>query len=229
MFERLRERVLRRTPHGRLDVLATVQNVVGSPRSANELTPEAYLQSLGEQDRVHVQDFLTYARALHASLNGIGLAVTAVGSTVRAEVERHHPPSDIDLRILNSVSPQDAESRATTVGFIRYSIRGHLQANGLEFEEEDHTTEVRMVESISIGHEEDPATGKIKSVRTKGLAPDVDWYNTDPSFVVRYQEGLPLQLSVSGTNNWDLDTYLRKEREHNAYFVLLMHGRSTRE
>lgn len=221
MLEQLRERFLRRTPQDRVDVVATAQNLFGEPRSANELTPENYLASLSEQDRAHVVSFLSYASALRASLNDVGLAVTAVGSSVKPESERHHPVGDIDLRFLNS-APPEGELRQHTVGFIRDSIRTHLQATGVEFEENDATVSSRMVEGSSSGWQEDPQTGEKKWVEQKGLLPFVDWYNDDPSFIVKYPEGLPLQLSISGVDNWDLDTYLRKEREHNAHFVLLL-------
>lgn len=199
----MRERFLRRTPQGRVDVVASVQNLVGEPRSANELTPQSYLESLGEQDRTHVQQFLTYARALHQSLNGVEVAVTAVGSSVRTETERHHPVGDIDLRVLNS-APVNSELRQHVVGFIRDSVRSHLQATGAELEEDDATVSSRMVRE-SRG----------------GSVPFVDWYNNDPSFTVRYPEGLPLQVSISGADNYDLGTYLRKEREHNGHFAVL--------
>ena len=221
MLEQLRERFLRRTPQGRLDVVATAQNLFGESGSANELAPENYLASLSEQDRAHVTSFLTYASALRTSLNGTDLAVTAVGSSVRSESERHHPVRDIDLRILNSAPPK-SELRQHAVGFIKDSIRTYLQAAGVEFAEDDATVSSRMVEGSSSGWQEDPQTGERKWVEQKGLLPYVDWYNNDPSFTIGYPEGLPVQLSISGVDNWDLNTYLRKERENNGHFVLLL-------
>lgn len=207
MMERLGGRILRRTPEGRVDLGATVQNLVREPRSANELAPQSYLDTLAEQDRAHVQDFLTYARVLHQSLNRVGLAVTAVGSSVRPEAQRHNPVGDIDLRVLNS-TPANSDLRQEVVGVIRDSVRSHLQTTGAEFEEDNATVETRWVKE-SRG----------------GLVPFVDWYNDDPSFVVKHQDGLPIQISISGLNNYDLDTYLRREREHNGHLAVLFDSR----
>ncbi len=211
MLEQLREtreRFLRRTPHGRVDVVLTAQNLLGEPRSANELSRETYLASLSEHDRAHVADFLTYASELRALLNEVGLAVTVVGSSTRPESERHHPIEDIDLRILNS-APPGSEQRQQVVESIKNSIRAHLQTMGMKFEEDNVTVSSIMVRSTS-------GSGQ------RELEPFLDWYNDDPSFVVKYPEGLPLHISISGLYNLDLDRYLRKEREHNGRFALLL-------
>lgn len=203
MLERIKARFLRKTPQGRLDIRATVQNLVVETRSVNELTTSAYLETLNEQDRAHVQDFLSYAEVLHQSLNGVDLAVTAAGSSVRSEAQRHQPMGDIDLRVLNS-APVNSELRQNTVDFIRDSIRGYLQSTGVKFEEDKATEETNWVKE------------------SRGdMVPFLDWYNNDPSFTVNYPEGHPLHFSISGVDNFDLQKYLRIEREHNGYFVVL--------
>ncbi len=130
--------------------------------------------------------------------------MTAVGSSVRAEVKRHHPMEDIDLRILNS-APVNSQLRQHTIDLIRDSVKDYLQAIGVEFEEDSATVSTRWVRE-SRG----------------GLVPFVDWYNNDPSFTVKYPEGHPLQISISGVDNFDLETYLRKEQEYaSGTFVVL--------
>ena len=69
--------------------------------------------------------------------------------------------------------------------------------------------------------EKDPATGKRRWVETKSLIPFMDWYNNDPSFIVKHPQGLPLQLSISGADNYDLATYLQKEHKNGDHFALL--------
>lgn len=204
MIERFRERFIRRTPQGRPDVAGTLMNLVGDPRSEHELTPDAYLQTLGEQDRAHVTSFMDFARTLHDVKPGVRVAVTAVGSTVRPESERHHPAEDIDLRVLNSLPAGTAE-RAEVVAEIQERVKDFLSGNGAEIEDADHTVSTRMVRE-SRG----------------GLVPFVDWYNNDPSVVARFDEGLPIQVSISGVDNFDLDSYLQKERRHNGHFAVLV-------
>lgn len=215
MSEKLRRRYIRRTPKDRLDVVGTLRHIVVEPRSDNELTPDRYLQTLGEQDRKHVTSFIDFTRSLDQSLQNVRLAVTAVGSTVRPESLRHHPPRDIDLRVLHS-APTKSEERAKTIALLRDSaIPGYLRNSGVDFEEADYTEERRLlVEEISV----DAETGEIK----KELMPYFDWYNEDPSLVVNYSEGLPLQISISGTTKYDLDKYLRGERINNSYFSVLL-------
>lgn len=214
MAERLERRYIRRTPQGRLDFVGTLRHIVVEPRSDNELTPEVYLQTLSEKDRRHVTSFIDFARSLDQSLQNVRLAVTAVGSTVRPESLRHHPPEDIDLRVLNSATA-GSEERVKTIAFLRDgAIPGYLKNSGVDFEETNCTEERRMVKGITT----DTNTGEI----TEELVPYLDWYNEDPSLVVNYREGLPLQISISGATNYDLDKYLRGERINNSYFSVLL-------
>lgn len=80
----------------------------------------------------------------------------------------------------------------------------------MDFEEAVHTVETRMVWGSS-GYEH-----KIEAIRF------VDWYNTNPSFVIRPKEGLSLHVSISGTDAWDLDTHLTGERKRGGSFSVLM-------
>lgn len=214
MLAELRDRFLRRTPKGGIDVVRTAQNLV-TPLSTNEIPAPTYLESLAPEDRQHVEDFLSYARTLHQTLFGNDIAVTAVGSTVMPEARRHHPPADIDLRILNSAPPMNTQ-RMHVIDLVRVGIKAHLEQTGLQFEEDKATVSSRMVESTSWD-----GNGNKK----KGLTPFLDWYNNDPSITVHYPEGLPLQLSISGIDNWDLPTFLNRERQRNNYFALLLDTR----
>ena len=206
MIERLRDRYFRRTPQGRPDVVGTLRNVVGDPRSENELTPTAYLEGLGEKDRANVAGFVAFAATIGERLPGVRVDVTAVGSTTRPETQRHHPAEDIDLRILNS-APVNSEDRVAAVAAIQDAVRGHLTEQQVEFAEDTCTLSTRMVWGSSGGNKE--------------LLPFADWYNNDPSFTAKFADGLPLQISISGADNYDLDTYLQKDREHNGHFALL--------
>ena len=206
MIAELIGRYFRRTSQGRPDVVSASLNVVGDPRSNNELTSSAYLESLSEQDRINVARFLRFAATLGERIPGVRVAVCAVGSTARPEAQRDHSVKDIDLRILNS-APVNSEERTAAVVAIRDAIRGYLTEQQVQFIEEDCTVSTGMVWGSSGGNKES--------------IPFADWYNNDPSFTARYSEGLPLQISISGADNYDLDTYLRKDREHNGHFALL--------
>lgn len=214
MLETLRAKYFRTSQNGRIDLGAIFRNAVIEPTSNNEIPKDTYLEGLVEVDRIHVEGFLDFAKRLHGSLEGLGMAVIAVGSSVRSEEQRHHPTQDIDLRVLNAMDSVDL--RTVAVASIRDGIRGYLQAGGLEFEESDDTTEVRMVK----GESYDPVT----KVSVPSLLPFMDWYNNDPSFVVKFAEGLPLHLSISGHDNPDMEYYLSKERANNSTFSLLYKG-----
>lgn len=203
----LRQRFVRINPNGQLDLGMSLRNLV-QPTSTHELPPETYLATLTAQDREHIQDFLTFTRSLGVNLRERQLAVIAVGSSVRPESQRYHPIRDIDLRILNN-TPVNIKERQRTVEFITDFVRDYLKKTRMEFEENKTTVSQRMVLSTQ-----------------RELVPYVDWYNRDPSFKVSYPEGLPLHISISGPDNWDLETYLRRERQHNACFSLLYQGSS---
>lgn len=209
MIESFKERFLRKTPQGRPDVMSILRNLIGDPRSSNELPHDEYLASLSEIDKAKVISFIDYTKTLGQSL-GVGLAITAVGSTVKQEAERHHIPEDIDLRVLNTASPESQE-RTVAIERIKDVVRDYFRGKYIPIDEENCTVCTRMVWGSSGGKEE--------------LLPFADWYNNDPSFIAKYPEGLPLQISISGVNNYDMRTYLRKEREHNARFALLYQTR----
>lgn len=206
MIESFKERFLRKTPQGRPDVMGSLRNLVGDPRSSNELTYDEYLASLSEVDKAKVIGFIDYTKKISQSL-GVGLAITAVGSTVRQEAERHHAPEDIDLRVLNTASPESQE-RTAAIEKIKDAVRDYFRGKHIPIDENNCTVSTRMVWGSSDG-------------KKKELLPFLDWYNNDPSFIAKYPEGLPLQVSISGVDNYDMSTYLRKEREHNARFALL--------
>jgi len=199
MIESFKERFLRKNPQGRPDVMGILRN------RSNELTTFEYLASLSEVDKVKVIGFVDYIKTLGRPL-GVGLAITAVGSTVRQEAERHHVPEDIDLRVLNTASPGSQE-RTVAIERIKDAVRDYFREKNIPIDEQYCTVSTRMVCSSSGDKEE--------------LLPYVDWYNNDPSFIAKFPEGLPLQISISGVDNYDMSTYLRKERENNARFALL--------
>lgn len=205
MIESSKERFLRKTPQGQPDVMGSLRNFVGDPRSNNELTYDEYLASLSEVDKAKVIGFIDYTKTLGQSL-GVGLAITAVGSTLRQAAERHHMPEDIDLRVLNTASPESQE-RTVAIERIKDAVRDYFRGKHIPIDEQNCTVSTRMVWGSSGDKKE--------------LLPFVDWYNNDPSFIAKYPEGLPLQISISGVDNYDMSTYLRKEREHNTRFALL--------
>lgn len=200
MIEALK-RFLRTTPQGGVDVATTIENL-REPVSSNELNPIIYLESLSPEDNNHVRDFLGFIYNNFYYWGSGEVAVIAVGSTVRPEAQRHHSPEDIDLRILNTISPPKTKQRG--VDYIKDTIRFYLQTKKIEFEEHKSTVENRMVPNSR-----------------NELVSYVDWYNTDPSFVAKYPSGLPLHISIAGVESWDIETYLRKERENNAHFTVL--------
>jgi len=172
----------------------------------NELSIEAYLENLTEQDRENVQRFLTLAEELDEDLPFFRIAVTAVGSTTFPEEKRLQPPEDIDLRILNS-APENSLERETAILELQGSMRKQLMEQKLGFTEDHSTGFKRIVEGYSGGKKE--------------LLPFVDYYNNDPSFTVQFPEGLPFHISLSGVDNYNLDSYLKKERKDNGHFALL--------
>lgn len=184
-----------------------LRNLVGNPRSKNELTSGEYLASLSEVDRVKVVGFCDFIRNPDRWI-GAGLAVTAVGSTVSQEAERTDLPRDIDLRVLNTALTGSQE-RVAAIARIRDAVTSYFRGKRIPFTEKDCTYSTRMVRGTSDG----------KKVL---LLPFVDWYNDDPSVVANYPEGgLPLHVSVSGPDNYAMRKYLRKERRHNSRFALL--------
>lgn len=176
-------------------------------RGTRELPVDAYLDGLTEHDRQQVLQFVEFARSLRERLPGVKIGVIAIGSTTRPESDRHHPTEDIDLRILNS-APMNSEQQKVVIRDIISLTRDYLEQEGTEFEEVEHTVETRMIWG---GSGDD-----------KELMPFVDWYNTNHSFVTKPKEGLPLHVSISGTDAWDLDTHLVEERKHGGRFSVLM-------
>ena len=133
MLEALRQRLVPDRFFGRIP-----------ERGTRELSPEAYLDGLTEQDRQQILQFVEFARSLRERLPGVRFGVIAIGSTTRPEIERHHPAEDIDLRVLNS-TPVNSEQQKVVIGNIMSAIRDHLRQEGMESEEANHTVETRMV------------------------------------------------------------------------------------
>jgi len=203
-IERLRQ-TIRRTHEGKIDFGETFRQVVKGPKSEHELFPEAWFSSLNETDRVHVTDFVNYIKTYYPATTLFPTAITAVGSSVRSEAARHHPPKDIDIRILSDTPPLSEERREEIVQ-LRNTIRGYLEENHIPFEEIDFTVKRRMVR-IDAPKEE--------------YAEYIDYNNNDTSFEVAHEDGLPLHISIAGETSFNMEKYLRTEREHNASFVLL--------
>lgn len=173
----------------------------------HEISATDYMASLAVEDRQRIVDFLSVTSIFKTTLNAeTRIGILAVGSSLRPEALRYHPVRDLDLRILNS-APSDSEERKQVIVKLQEGIRCHLLAAGTPFEEKDHTLEVRTVKS------------------NHGLVDWQDWYNNDPSFEVTAKNGHPLHLSISGVGNYDLDTYVRKNRESKGYFSVLLYNR----
>ncbi|MEK7502417.1 MAG: hypothetical protein AAB609_02735 [Patescibacteria group bacterium] len=179
-------------------------------RGARECSPEVYLEGLTEQNRQQVVQFVKFTQSLREKLPGVRIGVIAIGSTTRPKSDRHHPAEDIDLRILNS-APINSEQQKVAIGHIINATRDYLRQEGVEFEEANHTVETRMVWGYSGDKKE--------------LMPYVDWYNTNPSFVTKPKVGLPLHISISGTDAWDLETHLAEEKKHGGSFSVLMENK----
>jgi len=172
----------------------------------SELRTEAYLDSLDEISRRKVDEFSDFSRRLQDQLRAVQIAVTAVGSSTVSEERRHHPVEDVDLRILNSAPPHSMD-RSSAILSIREGVRGYLMKNGDQFVEDNSTLEERLIK------------GKVGGRDT--LIPFVSWYNDDPSFLVQ-GEGLPLHISISGIDNYELDRYLGLESKKWTSAVLLV-------
>ena len=172
----------------------------------SELRTEAYLDSLDEGSRRKVDEFSNYLHNLQDQLGDVRIALTAVGSSTVSKERRHHPVGDVDLRILNS-APPDSMDRSRAVLTIREGVRGYLMKNGDQFVEESSTSEERLIKRREGGRDT--------------LIPFVDWYNDDPSFLVQ-SDGLPLHISISGVDNYELDRYLGLESKKRTSAVLLV-------
>jgi hypothetical protein len=141
MIEKLKG-IFTKEPSTRVDLVTKLQ-------VDRELTPDKYLATLDAQDRNNVQKIIKFAADLD-KLTGVGIAITAVGSTVFPEAERHHPSDDIDLRILNSAKTNTKE-RLTTIHKIQNAIRGYLNINEIIFTEDTCTFSTRLVVGTSGG------------------------------------------------------------------------------
>lgn len=176
-----------------------------------ELSAEDYLKLLSEEDRENVQDFANFIQSLSKSkpdqFQDIRLGVIAVGSTVQPEDKRHHPPKDIDLRVLHTTPSDHKLRRNNTVDLTKAAVRDYLERKGLNFEERDSTTHTDMVKAQSIDIE--------THTNQEILA------NRDPSFRTSNHKGIPLHIIISGADTYDLEKHLGKERQERTYFSLI--------
>lgn len=193
MLEQLQGKFILTTQDGKIDMRATLLSLTGQLKSRHELPVQTYLQTLKTRNRQNVQNFAAFLQSVDPDTTH--LALIAVGSSVRPQTLQDHPVEDIDLRILNS-APTDSAKRKVVIAFLLNGIRGYL-TDKFEFEESKHT-----VTSYKSGY--------------------IGWYNTDPSFVARRHKRFPLHISVSGIDNYPMNRYLTKERQHNGYFSLLL-------
>lgn len=104
-----------------------------------ELPSLQYFRHLSEEDRKQVSSLLTHMCFLEREegFNGVCVGVIAVGSTTRPEHKRHHPPKDIDLRILHSVPEGHRVKRADVINLLRETVRKYLKDQSIDFTERE--------------------------------------------------------------------------------------------
>lgn len=166
--------------------------------SHKEKSRTDYLANLSEFDRLHVLHFLGFIMGLQTMFPDTDIAVIAVGSSTKPKTKRKDPINDLDFRILNSEAT-NSNTRQSIIACIQTAIHGYLEENQIPFDYSENTRTINHV------------TGW------------VDWYNNDPSFITKQDQGLPLHISVSGLNNPPLRKYLRKEKFHRTSSVILLH------
>lgn len=91
----------------------------------------------------------------------------------------------------------------------------------LEFEEKRNTDSVRMVEGQQSKYVKRPDGYYDNNIKTV-LLPFLDYNNSDPSFVVKFKDGLPLHISISGVDNVDMVRHLQLEQEQKIPAVILL-------
>lgn len=181
-------------------------------KGENERTKAEYLESLNSADRTHVEELLRYFESrVQTKLPDLGLAVLAVGSTVKPPESRDHLPRNVNLKVLTAIpptTPQNQVLRAVIAGEILHEIERFANEKGLEnYPDDKNTAYLEWGKGIGSSSEESVAYS--------------NWEYGNPSILIRYQEGLMAQVSITGDRADDKITHLRKERSSNNYFAIL--------
>jgi hypothetical protein len=168
-----------------------------------EMKMEKYLSTLAPVDRAQVEELLTFTQKLQEDVGDISIAVEAFGSTTRPPEKRHHPPKDIDIRILNS-APTNTLEREEAVQLISEAVLIFLTENKKDFTPSSHSWDRTFAKS------------------TDGqLVEFIDYSNNDPSFEIKTPDGLPLHICISGIDRLPLKKHLRLEGVHKTGAVVL--------
>lgn len=176
-------------------------------REKHELSREEFFERLPERDQNNLTEALWRIEQATAQLPNDKTAVIAFGSIARPETLRFHPPRDIDVRLLFQ-SPEGSKQREESIEVVCTSLREILEDARIPYEEDNCTVSEDIVEVISGGK---------KRLEQAYL----NYNNNDPSFLIHFESGLPIHLSIDGVSKPALKKHLSLEQKHNTYFTVL--------